>query len=109
MFGVGNVVTGRGKIKASEVHAKAVAAHLLEHYLGVNDDAEVRNVDGLAAAAEGSGAKQARQVLAHVAGRAPLETAAADALIARPRERQAAIGYDDYAGWIAKVTPSDMG
>jgi hypothetical protein len=108
VFGVGNVVTGRGNIKASEVQAKAVSAHLIAHYLGVNDDDEGRSVDGLAAAAEHAGAEQARQVLAHVAGRAPLEAAAADALIGRAHARQHVVGYrDGYAAWMTAMTPPD--
>lgn len=108
VFGVGNVVTGRGNIKASEVHAKAVSAHLTTRYLGVGDEHESRDLQGLTASAEAAGANRASEVLAHVQGRAPLAADVADELIARARARQEAIGYrDGYAAWIARVTPSD--
>lgn len=107
VFGVGNVVTGRGNIKASEHHAKDVARWLVEHYLGIQDDAATRSVDGLAAAAE----ERAETAVAHVTqflGKRPMLPAAhADALLARVRARQAAVGYDSYASWMARVTPAD--
>lgn len=108
VFGVGNVVTGRGNIKASEVHAKAVATHLTRNYLGVGDEDAPRDLDGLTAHAEAAGAAQAAQVLAHVRHKPPIDPAVADELLARVRARQAAVGYDDYAAWMAKVTPGDM-
>lgn len=107
VFGVGNVVTGRGNIKASEVHAKAVAAHLTTNYLGLGDEDAARDLDGLTARAESAGAARAAEVLAHIQARPPLPAENADALIARARERQQAIGYDDYAAWIARATPPD--
>ncbi len=107
VFGVGNVVTGRGNIKASEVHAKAVSAHLVGHYLGVGPRDEERSIDGVTASAEAAGAAQAQEVLAHVARQPPLEPAAADALIARARARQDAVGYrDGYTAWIGAVSPA---
>src|SRR5690606_6779368 len=81
VFGVGNVVTGRGNIKAAEVHAKAVAAHLLEQYLGVEEGDAPRSIEGVSAAAEAAGVAHAQQVLAHVQGRPPLDAATADALV----------------------------
>jgi hypothetical protein len=39
----------------------------------------------------------------------PLEDEAVQRVLARVRERQAAVGYDsDLAAWIAKVTPADF-
>ncbi len=108
VFGVGNVVTGRGNIKASEVHAKAVATHLTRNYLGVGDEDAPRDLEGLTARAEAAGAAQAAQVLAHVQRKPPVAPEEADAILSRVRARQAAVGYDDYAAWIARVTPPDM-
>ena len=107
VFGVGNVVTGRGNIKASEHHAKDVAHHLVEHYLGLQPPGEVRDVDALAQPATDRGEALAGQVVAHLAGKPALPAAAADALVARARARQAAVGYESYASWMATVSPPD--
>lgn len=108
VFGVGNVVTGRGNIKASEVHSKQVAAHLTTAYLGLGEDDAPRRLEGLTAGAEAAGAEQAAEVLARVQSQPPLDAAVADRLIARVRARQRNVGYDDYATWMAKATPPDM-
>jgi hypothetical protein len=107
VFGVGNVVTGRGNIKASEHHSKDVASWLIEHYLGVHDEDEDRSVEGLFDGASGRGEVAATQVMRHLGEHPPLPAAQADALLSRIQQRQAAVGYDGYANWIAKVTPPD--
>lgn len=107
VFGVGNVVTGRGNIKASEHHAKDVAHWLVEHYLGVQDQAAPRDTSGVAAVAEDAGEAAAAQVAHYLDGRPPLPGAVADELLTRVRARQRAVGYDGYADWMARVTPPD--
>jgi ferredoxin--NADP+ reductase len=107
VFGVGNVVTGRGNIKASEHHAKDVAHWLVEHYLGVQDDDAARSVDGLAAGAQARAEAAAASVAAHLARQPVLPAAQADALLARVRARQSEVGFESYASWMASVTPPD--
>lgn len=107
VFGVGNVVTGKGNIKASLEHGKLVAAHLLEKYLGVGEAGE-RDISAGFAAAAAKGAAQAQAVQAHLARVAPLPPGKVEALLQQARARQAQVGYKDYASWIASVTPADM-
>ena len=107
VFGVGNVVTGRGNIKASEHHAKDVAPHLLEHYLGLQGEGSPRSVEDLSSHATAKGEGLATQVLDHLATTQALPATRADALIARAHARQAEVGYEGYAAWMAKVTPPD--
>ena len=107
VFGVGNVVTGRGNIKASEHHAKDVAHWVAEHYLGVHAEGTPRSIDQMTAGAEAGAAIAAAQVVDFVSTRPTLPAAQADALLARVRARQAAVGYDGYADWMARVTPPD--
>ena len=107
VFGVGNVVTGRGNIKASEHHAKDVAHWLAAHYLGVQDTDTPRTIDGITQGAEAHAAAAATQVAAFVQARPTLSEESADALLARVRARQAAVGYEGYAAWMARVTPTD--
>ncbi|BCS33430.1 hypothetical protein TBR22_A26570 [Luteitalea sp. TBR-22] len=107
VFGVGNVVTGRGNIKASELHAKDVARYLIEHYLGIQDPDTPRDLSGVAAGAEARAEAAVAQVTTFLDGKRPLAAATADALLARAHERQTAVGYDDYRTWMARVTPPD--
>ncbi len=107
VFGVGNVVTGRGNIKASEHHAKDVAHWLVEHYLGVQPEGVARTVDGVADGPERHAEVAATQVARFLEARPVLPAAHADALVARIRARQAEVGYESYASWMAQVTPPD--
>ncbi len=92
VFGVGNVVTGQGNIRASLLHAQKVAAFLQENYFG-----------------GAWGAAGAALVEGHLKKRAPLPAAKVEEILKRVRARQREVGYDgDYAGWIARVTPPDL-
>ena len=107
VFGVGNVVTGKGNIKASLEHGKLVAAHLLERYLGVGEAGE-RDISAGFARAAGKAEAQAAEVQSHLTRVAPLPPARVEALLQRARARQREVGYQDYKAWIAQVTPADM-
>jgi len=92
IFGVGNVVTGQGNIRASLLHAQKVAAYLQENYFG-----------------GAAGAAAAGLVQGHLRKRAPLPAAKVSEILARVKARQREVGYDgDYSSWIAKVTPPDL-
>ncbi len=81
LFSVGNVVTGKGNIVASRKHAKGVARHMTEQYLGLAE--EVKKLE-------------------------PLTPELAERLLERIRGQQKAAGYSgDYSGWIKAATPSD--
>ena len=90
VFSAGNVVTGKGNIVASRKHATHVAERMV---------ADLRERAGALA----------QQVAVAVAAQPQHEAAADDALSARIRARQEAVGYPgDYAAWIARVTPPDL-
>ncbi len=105
VFGLGNVVTGRGNIRASLAHSQLVATKLIENYIGVAEgtSASVRFYAG----AEAQGAAQAQAVRARVQvmpGLSDLEIAAIEQRIRVLQER---VGYTgDYDSWIASVTPA---
>ena len=81
LFGVGNVVTGKGNIVASRKHARVVAMRVTE--------------DSLALVGE---VKKLEQ----------LEAAARERLLRRVGEQQQRVGYaGDYRAWIGSVTPDD--
>jgi hypothetical protein len=108
LFSVGNVVTGKGNIVASRKHAAQVYVDALASFLGLAEDGHAKE----AALANGAGAA-ARAAADRVAGALaqakPPAPAVADAILARVRERQRAVGYGgDLATWLAKVTPPDL-
>jgi NADPH-dependent glutamate synthase beta subunit-like oxidoreductase len=82
LFSVGNVVTGKGNIVDSRRHAKEVAAHVRDRFF---------------------------EVAAQVKRLPPLTAAQRDALLARVRARQAAVGYPgDYRKWIEAGKPPEF-
>ncbi len=108
LFSVGNVVTGKGNIVASRKHAAEVYDAALASFLGVDGDghqAEAALVDG-ASAAVGA---QAAKIAAAIGSAAPPSQATLDAILARVRERQRAVGYTgDVKSWLERVTPPDF-
>lgn len=90
VFGVGNVVTGKGNIVASRKHSVQVTQHVLGTVLATNGKAAGALVDQVTASP-------------------PLGPAAVESLLARVHERQRTVGYDcSYAEWIRRVTPPDL-
>lgn len=109
VFGVGNVVTGKGNIAASVMHGKLVATNLIERYLGVDEAGETASDSDLLKGLESLGSRAAAAVQTYLSKLAPLSAEAANALLGRAEARQKAIGYDgDYTDWIRKVTPPDL-
>lgn len=107
VFSAGNVVTGKGNIVASRKHAGHVAEEVIASFLGVGDRGhagEEAVLDGAKAAAQAA----AEGVAARVAIEKPHDGLAFEALRARVRARQQAVGCGDYADWIARVTPPDL-
>jgi NADPH-dependent glutamate synthase beta subunit-like oxidoreductase len=107
VFSAGNVVTGKGNIVASRKHASHVAEEVIASFLGVGDRGHAGEegvLDGARAAARAT----AESVAARVANEKPHDGPTFEALRARVRARQEAVGCDDYATWIARVTPPDL-
>src|SRR5579871_5918625 len=107
VFGVGNVVTGKGNIRASLVHSQEVTNQLIQNYIGIGEG----NADyvKLYAAAEARGAAQARAVEERIESLPPLSDAEIAAIEQRLRNLQLRAGYDsDYDTWIARETPPDL-
>ncbi|RMG10444.1 MAG: hypothetical protein D6731_17415 [Planctomycetota bacterium] len=107
VFGAGNVVTGQGNIVASVEHARFVAEHVAERYLGVSGDGR-RDAAAASATAEAAGTATADAVTAHLDGREPLPAKTVQGLLERVAARQREVGYGGYRSWIEAVTPPDM-
>jgi NADPH-dependent glutamate synthase beta subunit-like oxidoreductase len=105
VFGVGNVVTGQGNIRASLVHSQEVSTKLIESYIGVadGDSAPAR----FCAGAEARGTEEAQAVRDRVQVMPGLSYLEMAALERRIRVLQERVGYTgDYDSWIAGVTPA---
>lgn len=96
VFGLGNVLTGKGNIVASRKNAREVTAQLLSGHLAVSDAraADAPATDPLIAATQRN----------HLCEPTALQRIA-DQVTRRWRE----IGYDgDYGAWIRRVTPAGL-
>ena len=105
VFGVGNVVTGQGNIRSSQLHSREVTTKLIENYIGVGDEgtASPRFYSG----AEARGTAQAQAVVDQVHLMPSLSYQEVEAIEQRIRVLQERVGYTgDYDSWIASVTPS---
>jgi hypothetical protein len=108
VFSVGNVVTGKGNIVASRKHASEVYDAALASFLGVAEDGHQAEAALASRGAEAVGAQAVK--LADAIGRAtPPARATLEAILARVRERQRAVGYPgDLKSWLERVTPPDL-
>lgn len=105
VYGLGNVLTGKGNIVASRKNAREITSRLLTDYLGVSD---ARAADAVGALHDGVRAAAA-PLVENVAAR-PLCT---PGQLTRIAERVSAcweaVGYEgDYAEWIRRITPPDL-
>ncbi|MDP9000727.1 MAG: hypothetical protein M3O46_11515, partial [Myxococcota bacterium] len=106
VFGIGNVVTGKGNIRDSLEHGESVAQHIIEAYLGIGGTRDVMAVTGPAVQA---GLAHSEAVIDHVAVKAPLAADKASAVLHRVHKRQRQVGFErDYRAWIESVTPPDL-
>lgn len=106
VFGVGNVVTGQGNIRVSQVHSQKVTNHLVENYLGISNDGELSEMYAVAERAVGEQVRNIEGRIEELPKLSPTEIAT---LERRVRELQQRVGYtSDYDSWIASVTPPDL-
>lgn len=91
VFGLGNVLTGKGNIKDSRANAIEIIEKVVAAYLGVGDEPEEMPRGATA---------EARAVAAQAAAGKPMPVDAMKALAERIESRYSAIGYSDYSTWI---------
>ena len=108
VYGLGNVVTGKGNIAVSRRHGRFVAEHVAASYLGVGSG-QLDVKEGLSAPADAETRAQVQAIaesLPHASARTPDQI---EAVMKRIRERQRAVGYDGhYQDWITRNTPPDL-
>jgi NADPH-dependent glutamate synthase beta subunit-like oxidoreductase len=95
VFGLGNVLTGKGNIKDSRANAIEIIEKVVAAYLGVGGEPDETPVAASAEVAE---------VAEQAASGTPMTTEAMKALADRIDSRHGAIGYKDYASWIESHT-----
>jgi hypothetical protein len=107
VFGVGNVVSGQGNIRVSQVHSQLVTTRIVENYMGVGNG--TGDFSGWYEAAEAHGAAQAVAVQKRVEALPGLSEGEIASLEQRIRLLQRRAGYvAGYDAWIAAETPPDL-
>ncbi len=99
VFGLGNVLTGKGNIKESRKNAHVIAERVASAYLGVGG--ALGDLD----AGHAEARARAEPAVAATEARAPLTPNQIGTVLAEVRRHWARSGYDgDYHAWIQKVT-----
>jgi ferredoxin--NADP+ reductase len=91
VFGLGNVLTGKGNIRDSRENAIEIVEKVVAAYLGVGGEPEE---------VPGGGRKEAETVADQAASGEPMSVASMRALANRIADRYREIGYTDYRSWI---------
>ena len=95
VFGLGNVLTGKGNIKDSRANAIEIIEKVVAAYLGVGDEPEE---------APGSASAEAEAVAEQASAGQPMNPDAMKALADKVEQRHQEIGYTDYQTWIQAHT-----
>jgi NADPH-dependent glutamate synthase beta subunit-like oxidoreductase len=95
VFGLGNVLTGKGNIRDSRINAIEIIEKVVAAYLGVGDEPEE---------VPGNTSARAETVADGACAGTPMTVEAMKSLAARIEGRHTEIGYRNYASWIAAHT-----
>jgi NADPH-dependent glutamate synthase beta subunit-like oxidoreductase len=95
VFGLGNVLTGKGNIKDSRKNAIEIIEKVVAAYLGVGDEA---------VEAPGGPSAEVEAVAEQATAGKPMTVDAMKALADRIESRHRAVGYTDYGSWIRART-----
>ena len=95
VFGLGNVLTGKGNIKDSRANAIEIIEKVVAAYLGVGGEPQE---------APGPDAAEVEAVAEKAAGGEPMAVDAMKALGAKLEARHQQLGYRDFASWIESHT-----
>jgi ferredoxin/flavodoxin---NADP+ reductase len=103
VYGLGNVLTGKGNIKDSRDNAREISARTFESYLGIAPDGSEPSYDALHEQRHAAAERAIDDAM-----RVPLATPAQiRTILERVQSRWREVGYDgDYKAWIAAHPPS---
>lgn len=99
VFALGNVVTGKGNIKASLNHGRQVADHVMDNFLAWHDEDYEELID------RGEKATQSKvdRIAEILDQKRVLQIENVQSILDRLKEHQKRVGYnDDYSGWISR-------
>ena len=104
VFGLGNVLTGRGNLKHSRANARSVAFGLVDEYLGESGAGASKlamdhAVAAMHTAIHENASATVERALAGARALSPAEVEDVRAWVAR---RWEAVGYSEYRAWIAR-------
>ncbi|MGB5368563.1 MAG: hypothetical protein WBM75_01790 [Polyangiales bacterium] len=92
VFGLGNVLTGKGNIKDSRANAIEIIEKVVAAYLGVGDDEPEE--------APRRGSAEAREIAEQAAAGEAMAVDAMQALSKRIERRHEEVGYESFSTWI---------
>lgn len=95
VFGLGNVLTGKGNIKDSRANAIDIIDNVVAAYLGVGGEPKEPPRRALA---------EVQTIARRAADGKPMTAVAMKSLAAKIVDRHKAVGYTDYASWIESHT-----
>ncbi|MCG8605294.1 hypothetical protein MJD09_09880, partial [bacterium] len=97
VFALGNVVTGQGNIKASLVHGKQVASHVLDQFLAWREEDYQKILDFSSQRTE----QKVESIARFLSEKKLLSLIQIQSLVERVQSHQQRVGYNgDYAAWI---------
>ncbi len=105
VFGLGNVLTGKGNIKASRENAREVMDRLVAQYLGV--EKRDATLDMLPDAATHQAQVNVERAVSEALSRPPAQPEAIARAIEVIEQRHREVGYDGYARWMERVRPKE--
>ena len=103
VFGLGNVLTGKGNIKESRKNALEIGAHLVHNYLGLHRETPLEHeLDVMHDEAR----QRAQEAADRIEAQPLVPRERIEAMLSDVRALWSRTGYDgDYAQWIERVTP----
>jgi hypothetical protein len=105
VFGLGNVLTGKGNIRDSRINAGVVAEHIIESLLGVHD--APTTTDDMSDALHGEFRAGAQPLVDRAMAGAKLPPERIARILERLKHRWDEVGYaGDYRAWIEANPPA---
>jgi len=105
VFGLGNVLTGKGNIRDSRISASVVAERIIENLLGIPDTAN--SVDEMSTALHGEFRARAEPLVDRALSGAKLPPEQIAPILERVKRRWDEVGYTgDYHAWIEAHRPT---
>lgn len=110
VYGLGNVLTGKGNIKESRGSAQHIIERVVAGYLGVGEEGDAHaHEENAADPLHDAARERAAPIVDHAVGEGTVPPERIEKILEWIRGRWEAVGYDgDYRAWIRRVTPPDM-